>query len=287
MAKYKVGPLETWSQIAQKFNLPIAQLMQANKGVSTLSTGMGIRVPQYSQPIGPQRIGATGSVGGVSAAQSNARSGPYDNNLAGYYNDAYSKPATTSFPSVLAAEQSRTTAAPGRGSTAHGDRYDQMNRVGVPTATNQNQFGAAWDRYNGAYTSIMYERDPATGQPKYNYVQMRDSSGRPLTNRDGSPVTTPASIYANDVITEARFAGQSVAQFTSDLQKNGYVLFGGKWVYVGAGNPQPRDQRPARLRNGNLARRRQDETVVVSGPTGPTGNESFGTNSSTFNVGSG
>lgn len=279
MAKYKVGAAETWSQIAQKFNLTVPQLMGANKGVSTLSTGMGIRVPQYSQPIGPQRIGVTSSVGGLNAAQSNARSGPYDNNLTGYYNDAYSKPPTTAYPSVLAKEQGMGLPAPtvtGRGTGNYNMNYRQPT---TPTTTG--------NIYNNPYSSIMYERDPVTGQPRYNYVQVRDQNGRPMTNRDGTPVTAPMSIYANDVMTEARFSGQSVAQFTEQLKQNGYVLFGGKWVYVGSGQPQPQDQRPGRLRNGNLARRRRvDEQVVAVQQDGTTEN-TIGTSSSSFNVGSG
>ena len=280
--KYKVGMSETWSQVAAKFRTTVPQLMGINKGVSTLSTGMAIKVPQfqYSAPAAPQTIGATGSVGGLNVAQSNARSGPYDNNLTGYYNDAYSKPPTTSYPNVLAAE--RGTTAPklpaptvtGRGTGNFNMNYGQNQTPATPPTTTGNI-------YNNPYTSIMYERDPATGQPRYNYVQMRDQYGRPMTNRDGSPVTTPASIYANDVMTEARFAGQSVAQFTEDLKKNGYVLFGGKWVYVGAGTPQPSGQ-PARNAHGSLIRRKEVDTAAGGAVPGM-----VNTSSSNFGVGSG
>jgi len=124
--KYKVGASETWSQIAAKFRTTVPQLMGINRGVSTLSTGMGIRVPQYSAPIGPQRINVTSSVGGLNAAQSNAGINLYDNNLTGYYNDAYSKPPTTTYPNILAQEQGRGLPPPtvtGRGTGNYNMNY--------------------------------------------------------------------------------------------------------------------------------------------------------------------
>lgn len=276
--KYKVGASETWSQIAAKFRTTVPQLMGINRGVSTLSTGMGIRVPQYSAPIGPQRINVTSSVGGLNAAQSNAGINLYDNNLTGYYNDAYSKPPTTTYPNILAQEQGRGLPPPtvtGRGTGNYNMNYKP------PTTAPSTSPTTTGNIYNNPYSSIMYERDPVTGQPRYNYVQMRDQYGRPMTNRDGSPVTTPASIYANDVMTEARFAGQSVAQFTEDLKKNGYVLFGGKWVYVGTGTPQPSGQ-PARNAHGSLIRRRDTEPTTGGAVPGM-----VSTSSSNFGVGSG
>ncbi|MFA6213495.1 MAG: LysM domain-containing protein [Candidatus Obscuribacterales bacterium] len=46
--KYKVKTTDSWSTIAKQNNLSSQQLMQANPQVSSLSTGMGITVPQYS-----------------------------------------------------------------------------------------------------------------------------------------------------------------------------------------------------------------------------------------------
>ena len=270
--KYKVGASETWSQVAAKFRTTVPQLMGINKGVSTLSTGMAIKVPQfqYSAPAAPQTIGATASMGGANPSVSTMQNGFTPSRFGPIPNQPTATTGTTA-PKLPA------PTVTGRGTGNFNMNYGQ----GQTPTKNPSPFGAAWDRYNGAYTSTVYERDPATGQPRYNYVQMRDQYGRPMTNRDGSPVTTPASIYANDVMTEARFAGQSVAQFTEDLKKNGYVLFGGKWVYVGTGTPQPSGQ-PARNAHGSLIRRKEVDTAAGGAVPGM-----VSTSSSNFGVGSG
>jgi len=269
--KYKVGAAETWSTVAQKFRTTVPQLMGINKGVSTLSTGMGIKVPQfqYSASSAPQTIGVTASVGGVSPSVSTMQNGFTPSRFGPVPNQATTAP-TANTPTVAG----RPTVT-GRGTGNFNMNYGQNNQTPATAPTTTGNI------YNNPYTSIMYERDPVTGQPRYNYVQMRDQNGRPMTNRDGTPVTTPASIYANDVVTEARFAGQSVAQFTEDLKKNGYVLFGGKWVYVGTGTPRPTGQ-PARNANGNLIRRRDTETFTGGAVPGM-----VNTSAGNFGVGSG
>ena len=284
--KYKVGASETWSQIAAKFRTTVPQLMGINRGVSTLSTGMGIRVPQYSAPIGPQRINVTSSVGGLNAAQSNAGINLYDNNLTGYYNDAYSKPPTTTYPNILAQEQGRGLPPPtvtGRGTGNYNMNYKP------PTTAPSTSPTTTGNIYNNPYSSIMYERDatgravidPVTGLPKYNYVTMRQSNGAIIYNRDGTPRVTPSSMYVSDVQRQARDAGMTYDQYTADMRANGYTMFGGKWVYVGGGTPKPTGQ-PARNAHGNLIRRREVDTAAGGAVPGV-----VSTSSSNFGVGSG
>lgn len=298
MAKYKVQPNETWSTIAAKFKLPVPKLMSANSGTTTLSTGMGIRVPQYSTPIGPQRIGVTSSVGGLNAAQSNARSGPYDNNLTGYYNDAYSKPPTTAYPNVLAQEQGRGLPTPtvtGRG-TGNFAMNAQPSQ-GVSPSSGSPWVGVGnttpWGRnpnYRGYGTGLYYEhdaqgrpyyQDPYTGQvTEYRNVQMRDSGGRPVTDAQGQPIVTPASMYQRDVEREAYRAGQTVTEFTNDMRANGYTQFGGMWVYVAPPPPKIDYSRPLRNANGNLVRRREPTSTPIQF-------DDTGTASTNFGVGAG
>ena len=270
--KYKVGMSETWSQVAAKFRTTVPQLMGINKGVSTLSTGMAIKVPQfqYSAPIGPLPGGGNlPSSSNLSPSVSTTQNGFTPSRFGPIPNQPTVTTGTT-------APKPPAPTVTGRGTGNFNMNYQQGQ-----TATPTTPPTTTGNIYNNPYTSIMYERDPATGQPRYNYVQMRDQYGRPMTNRDGSPVTTPASIYANDVMTEARFAGQSVAQFTEDLKKNGYVLFGGKWVYVGTGTPQPTGQ-PARNAHGSLIRRKEVDTAAGGAVPG-----AVSTSSSNFGVGSG
>lgn len=270
--RYKVNPTDTWTTLAGKFGLSTQSLMRANPGASTLSTGMGINVP---------RLGVTSTVGGLNAAQSNARAmrGPYDNNLTGYYNDAYSKPPTTSFPNILRAERGAASNLPPATNTGRGTGNFNMNYsssgtipAAAPTTTG--------NIYNDPYASIRYERNPVTGQPMFNMVPVY-RNGQQVTDRQGNPITTPSSIYVRDIPTAAAHSGVSTTTFTEDLKAQGYTLFGGQWVYVGTGQPRPTGQ-PARNAHGNLIRRRETETF-----NGAPRETTTATISSNFGVGTG
>jgi len=255
--------------VAAKFRTTVPQLMGINKGVSTLSTGMAIKVPQYqySAPIGPLPGGGN--------LPSTSNLGPSVSTMQGGFTPSRFGP----IPTQTTTTNVTAPKLPAPTVTGRGTGNFNMNAT-QQTSTPTNAPTTTGNIYNNPYESIMYQRD-ANGNPQYNYVQMRDQYGRPMTNRDGTPVTTPASIYSNDVMNEARHAGQSVAQFTEDLKKNGYVLFGGKWVYVGTGTPQPTGQ-PARNAHGSLIRRKEVDTAAGGAVPG-----AVSTSSSNFGVGSG
>ena len=275
--KYKVGASETWSQVAAKFRTTVPQLMGINKGVSTLSTGMGIRVPQYqySAPIGPLPGGgnlpSTSNLGpSVSTMQNGftpSRFGPI--------------PTQTTATTVTAPKLPAPTVT-GRGTGNFNMNYGQNQPPATPPTTTGNI-------YNNPYSSIMYERDatgravidPVTGLPKYNYVTMRQSNGAIIYNRDGTPRVTPSSMYVSDVQRQARDAGMTYDQYTADMKANGYTMFGGMWVYVGGGTPKPTGK-PARNAHGSLIRRKEVDTAAGGAVPGM-----VNTSSSNFGVGSG
>lgn len=263
MAKYKVQPNETWSTIAAKFKLPVPKLMSANSGTTTLSTGQGISVPQYTAPIGPLPTGGnlpsrsllSTSVPTMANGFSSGRFGPV--------------PTQPTTPPVTANPASPVA---GRGTGNFAMNF-QTTAVGANPSYTSNP------NYRG-YGGVQYERDPVTGRPAYNYIQQRDSNGNLLYNADGSKATTPASMYNSDIVTEARRNGQSVEQFTADLKSNGYVQFGGAWVYVAPPPPKVDYSRPLRNANGNLVRRREPTSTPIQF-------DDTGTASTNFGVGAG
>ena len=265
--KYKVGMSETWSQVAAKFRTTVPQLMGINKGVSALSTGMAIKVPQfqYSAPAAPQTIGATASMGGANPSVSTMQNGFTPSRFGPVPNQPTATTGTTA-PKLPA------PTVTGRGTGNFNMNYGQNQTPATPPTTTGNI-------YNNPYTSIMYERDasgravidPATGLPKYNYVIMRQSNGAIIYNSDGTPRVTPSSMYVSDVQRQARDAGMTYDQYTADMRANGYTLFGGKWVYVGGGTPKPTGVgggtpkppvKPPRNAHGNLIRRKEADTFT-------------------------
>ena len=285
MAKYKVQPNETWSTIAAKFKLPVPKLMSANSGTTTLSTGQGISVPQYTAPIGPLPTGGnlpsrsllSTSVPTMANGFSSGRFGPVP-----------TQPTTTSVAAARSSVTSRGTgnfamnAQPSQGVSPSGG----SPWVGVGNTT-------PWGRnpnYRGYGTGLYYEhdaqgrpyyRDPYTGQvTEYRNVQMRDSGGRPVTDAQGQPIVTPASMYQRDVEREAYRAGQTVTEFTNDMRANGYTQFGGMWVYVAPPPPKIDYSRPLRNANGNLVRRREPTSTPIQF-------DDTGTASTNFGVGAG
>lgn len=257
--KYKVKTTDSWSTIAKGVGSTVQQLMKANPGTTSLSTGMGIQLPAYNLPSNP-----------VS---------PYV--LPG--NPVGNTPANAGISALPPYGQS----APTLNATGFTDMTDQRNSGVVTNSTNIGTGDARYSQNSNPYTP--------------NVVWMYDANGQPVMNQDGSQASRPRYVIASDIPALAAAQGIDPLAYSQNMQSNGYVLYGGTWVYQGT--PQAaQSARPARLANGNLVRRRgENDLTYIERKSGKlneehqkryderfgSGNGNIGTSSSNFGVGTG
>jgi hypothetical protein len=259
MAKpYRVKQGETFPQLASRLGLPLPSLLKLNPGVKTLTTGMGINLPQGRAGISP-RFNIFDAIMGKSPAP------PVSGQTGIYMQEPYRMPGFQGFQQgPYQGNQGNLGNVGGSAGVLPEFNYANLG-INPATITQPRQPG------NGANALELLGLFPQSTQTATEATKPTSSAQPPgapfrragdgqsviVTLADGNPA--PAVVSRDEMLTASFGSGMDSKTLAQSL---GYVLYGGQYVYMSSEVTTPTTQssgKPARNAKGTLLNKKRQQ----------------------------